>query len=174
MSEVIYLVISGSQAVVEVPQLIPALGQFNRPLYTLLTENARRVLSPFHLTEIPGHRLIDSYFDPALMPDRAPGLTLVAPATFNTVNKMGQGIADTLAHSLVAEAIGAGWPVVVAPAVNTPLADHPQLNRSLETLRGWGVTIVPPRLVEATGRSGQVLTMATVADILAAVESALA
>jgi phosphopantothenoylcysteine synthetase/decarboxylase len=163
--EVIYLIISGSEAARQVPQLLAELTTFERPLYTLLTENAASVISPLHLAEQPGHHLIDSYFDPALLPDRKPGLVLVAPATFNTVNKISQGIADTLAHSLVAEAIGAGWPVVIAPAVNAALANHPQFALSWQTLAHWGVTLVPTR------SDGATLKMAAVSSIVAAVQA---
>lgn len=162
--KVIYYIISGSEAARYVPALIAGLSQFECPLYTLLTDNASTVISPFQLVEQPGHTLIDSYFAPALLPDRAPGLTLVAPATFNTLNKISQGIADTLAHSLVAEAIGAGWPVVIAPAVNTALANHPQFARSVETLQSWGATILP---LQTEGESRK---MATVEAIIAAVK----
>lgn len=163
-AEVIYLIVAGASAAQHVPNLIGQLTTLKLPLYTLLTENAERVINPFQLAQLPGQRLLDSYFDPALMPERVPGLTLVAPATFNTVNKLGQGIADTLAHSLVAEAIGGGWPVVVAPAVNAMLANHPRFNDSLKTLTRWGVTIVP---LQGEGPDRK---MAAVPDIVAAVK----
>jgi phosphopantothenoylcysteine synthetase/decarboxylase len=162
--EVIYHIISGSEAARYVPELIAGLSQFERPLYTLLTDNAATVISPWQVVEQPGHTLLDSYFAPALLPDRAPGLTLVAPATFNTLNKISQGIADTLAHSLVAEAIGAGWPLVIAPAVNAALANHPQFTRSVETLQRWGAIVLPLQT------DGEARKMASVTTILNAVK----
>ncbi len=163
--EVIYHIISGSEAVRHVPELITGLRQFDLPIYTLMTENAQRVISHFHLKKQPGHTLIDSYFDPALFPNRAPGLTLVAPATFNTMNKMSQGIADTLAHSLIAEAIGAEWPLVIAPALNTPLANHPQFKQSVNTLTEWGACVLPLATMDVHQK------MASVPEIIAAVQS---
>ena len=163
--EVIYLIISGAGSVRMLPKLIAALTQFDLPLFTLLTDNARYVISPLQLVAQPGHTLIDSYFDPALSSGRRPGLVLVAPATFNTVNKIRQGIADTLAHSLIAEAIGDGWPVIVTPAMNRALANHPQFTRSVDTLREWKVTVIPP---EADS-----LKMASLEQIIAAVKQKL-
>ena len=164
---VIYLIVSGAGSARYVPELIDGLATLGLPVYTLLTENADRVISPFQLSKHPGHRLVDGYFDPAIDPDRPPGLTVVAPATFNTVNKLGQGIADTLAHSLVAEAIGGDWPVVVVPAVNAPLANHPRFGESLTTLAAWGVTIVPLQ------GEGPTMTMAAVPDIVAAAKAVI-
>ena len=164
---VIYHIISGSGAVRLVPELVAALGQLKLPIYTLLTENAERVISPLEVAKLPGQKFIDSYFEPAMLLERAVGLTLVAPATFNTVNKLALGIGDTLAHSLVAEAIGAGWPVVVVPGVNPGLANHPQFKQSLRTLRAWGVTVLEP--VPAA----QGLIIPPVAEIVAAAASRL-
>ena len=69
---------------------------------------------------------------------------LFAPCSFNSLNKLAHGIADSLALSLVAEAIGRGTPVIVGPSLNQPLLDHPMAQASLRILPGWGVTIVPP------------------------------
>ena len=69
---------------------------------------------------------------------------LFAPCSFNSLNKLAHGIADSLALSVVAEAIGRATPVIVAPSLNQPLLDHPQAQASLRLLPEWGVTIVPP------------------------------
>lgn len=164
----IYLVVSGASSARLVPDLLGALAEVQLPLYTLLTEAAYNIISPYNLADLRGHTLVDSYFDPALINERDPGLTLVAPATFNTVNKISQGIADTLPHSLVAEAIGAGWPVIVVPAMNSALARHPRFDQSIKTLRQWGVTVLEPQL------AGDLLMMAPVEKIIETVKSALA
>lgn len=165
--QAIYLIISGAVTAQVGPELLRQLPQFALPVYTFSTDNAQRLISAWQLAEVPGHRLIDSYFDPILAGERAPGLTLIAPATFNTVNKIAQGLADTLAHSLVAEAIGGGWPVIVAPSVNRALANHPRFRQSLETLRQWGVTVLEMQ------PAGEMLLMASVEEITTAVEVTL-
>ncbi|GGX87971.1 flavoprotein [Streptomyces minutiscleroticus] len=75
--------------------------------------------------------------DPRPFPD--PDAVLVAPATFNTVNKWAAGIADTLALGTLCEAHGRGVPIAVLPCVNPELAAHPAYRESLERLRGMGV-----------------------------------
>jgi phosphopantothenoylcysteine decarboxylase/phosphopantothenate--cysteine ligase len=151
-----------------IPDLLERLPRFDLPVYTILTENAPNVISPYNLVDQAGHTLIDSYFDPVMVEERQPGLTVLAPATFNTLNKLSQGIADTLAHSLAAESIGAGWPVIVAPSMNQALFNHPRVAQSIDTLRTWGVTVLPPE------PAGELLMMASVENIVDAVEARLA
>ncbi|MCQ4213248.1 flavoprotein [Streptomyces longispororuber] len=66
---------------------------------------------------------------------------VVAPATFNTINKWAAGIADTLAVATLCEAFGAGVPVVALPCVNDQLATHPAYQDSMRRLRGMGVRL---------------------------------
>ncbi|MEZ0077508.1 flavoprotein [Planotetraspora sp. GP83] len=63
-------------------------------------------------------------------PPRADAI-IVAPATYNTINKFAQGIADTYALGLLAEAPGLGIPVVVLPFVNSALASREPYRRSV-------------------------------------------
>lgn len=166
--KVIYLIVSGAVATHFLPDLIRQLPRFKLPIYTVMTDSAHHLISPWRLVEQPGHRLVESYFDPILTGEREPGLTVVAPATFNTINKISQGIADTLPHALAAEAIGAGWPMIVVPAVNSNLAGHPRFKQSLDTLRTWDITICGPQ------QAGQLTQMASVETVIADVASILA
>ncbi len=163
----VYLVVSGASSACFTPDLLEALTQINLSIYTLLTDGAQNIISPYRLADQQGHKLIDSYFDPLLVNGRQPGLTLIAPATFNTLNKISHGIADTLPHSLVAEAIGAKWPVIVVPSMNPELGNHPQVAHSIDILRQWGVTVLEPRV------EGKLLVMAPIDEIVAAVRDAL-
>ena len=87
---------------------------------------------------------VESYFDLAIRPRPPRGVVLFAPCSFNSINKLAHGIADNLALSVVAEAIGRGTPVIVGPSLNAPLLNHPEARASLRKLPTWGVTIVPP------------------------------
>jgi len=69
---------------------------------------------------------------------------LFAPCSFNSLNKLAHGIADSLALSVAAEAIGRGTPVILGPSLNAPLLNHPEAQASLARLPGWGVRIVQP------------------------------
>ena len=80
--------------------------------------------------------------DPRPFPD--PDAVVVAPATFNTVNKWAAGIADTLAVGTLCEVTGQGVPIGVLPCVSDALAAHPAYQDSLIRLRGMGVRFGEP------------------------------
>jgi phosphopantothenoylcysteine decarboxylase/phosphopantothenate--cysteine ligase len=77
---------------------------------------------------------------------------LVAPATANTVGKMAAAVDDTPVTTTATTALGAGVPVVVAPAMHEPMYDHPGVLASIDTLEGWGVTFVDPRVEEGKAK----------------------
>ncbi|GHD88334.1 flavoprotein [Streptomyces naganishii] len=77
-----------------------------------------------------------------------PDAVVVAPATFNTVNKWAAGTADTLALATLCESYGLGVPVAVLPCVGGALAAHPAYQESLARLRGMGVRFGEPYTAE--------------------------
>ncbi|MFJ3824412.1 flavoprotein [Streptomyces nodosus] len=80
--------------------------------------------------------------DPRPFPD--PDAVVVAPATFNTLNKWAAGMADTLALGTLCEAYGLGVPIAVLPCVGEALAAHPAYRAGLERLNGMGVRFGDP------------------------------
>ncbi|MGE5291883.1 MAG: flavoprotein [Micromonosporaceae bacterium] len=67
---------------------------------------------------------------------------IVAPATYNTINKWAHGISDTYALGILAETTGLSVPIVVLPFVNSALASRAPFQRSVESLRAEGVRIL--------------------------------
>jgi phosphopantothenoylcysteine synthetase/decarboxylase len=162
--DVAYLVLSGTTTAARCPELLRGLVALGFPtVIAIPTPNASRVIAPRELADVPGARVVESYFDAAIRPRPPRGVVLFAPCSFNSLNKLSHGIADTLALSVVAEAIGRGTPVIVGPSLNQPLLDHPVARTSLATLAVWGVTIVP--MVDA----GEGPRLAPVAQLLDAV-----
>jgi phosphopantothenoylcysteine synthetase/decarboxylase len=142
--DVAYLVLSGTTTAARGPELLRGLiGLGFSTVIAIPTPNASRVIAGRELADVPGARLVESYFDAAIRPRPPRGVVLFAPCGFNSLNKLVHGIADTLALSVVAEAIGRGTPVIVGPSLNQPLLDHPVARASLATLPGWGVAVVP-------------------------------
>ena len=97
---------------------------------------------------------------------------VVAPASANTVAKLAHGLADNL---LTSAALANTAPLVLAPAMNTHMYEHPATQANLELLRSRGARIVDP----GTGRLASkgewgVGRLAEPPEILAAVEAALA
>jgi phosphopantothenoylcysteine decarboxylase/phosphopantothenate--cysteine ligase len=69
------------------------------------------------------------------------GLLLIAPATANVIAKLASGIADDFLTSLY---LATRAPVLLAPAMNTQMLEHPAVQRNLETLAARGVRFVDP------------------------------
>ena len=143
--DVAYLVLSGTTTAACCPELLRGLvGLGFSTVIALPTPNASRVIAARDLADVAGVQVVESYFDLAIRPRPPEGVVLFAPCSFNSLNKLAHGIADNLALSVVAEAIGRGTPVIVGPSLNAPLLVHPQAQASLRILPIWGVTIVPP------------------------------
>ncbi|WP_052848265.1 flavoprotein [Streptomyces avicenniae] len=69
-------------------------------------------------------------------------VTVLAPATLNTVNAIALGLTPTWVAANACEAIGKQRPLVVMPCVNSAYATHPQFARSVETLRAAGAPVL--------------------------------
>src|SRR5438045_3894090 len=142
--EVAYLVLSGTTTAARCPEILRGLvGLGFSTVIAIPTPNASRVIAPRELADVPGAQVVESYFDLAIRPRPPRGVVLFAPCSFNSLNKLAQGIADNLALSVAAEAIGRGTPVIVGPSLNHPLLDHPIGLASLRRLPGWDFSIVP-------------------------------
>ena len=143
--DVAYFVLSGTSTAARCPEILRGLvGLGFSTIIALPTPNAARVVAPRELADVEGVQVVQSYFDLAIRPRPPRGVVLFAPCSFNSLNKLAHGVADSLALSVVAEAIGRATPVIVGPSLNTPLLNHPEAQASLGKLPGWGVTIVPP------------------------------
>ena len=96
---------------------------------------------------------------------------VIAPASANTLAKLAHGLADNLVTSA---ALAATCPVVVAPAMNNHMWDHPATRANLDLLRARGVTVVEPGTGELASKgeygAGR---LAEPPELLAAVERAL-
>ncbi len=149
-SGVLYLVAGGAGVVPGIPAVITAAQRRGWDVCLILTPTAARWLAGDldELAALCGHPVRSAYKmpgEPDVLPP--PDAVLVAPATFNTVNKWAAGISDTLALGLINEAIGMGIPVAAVPWVHGPLAAHPALAASLARLRAAGVAVL-----DAAGR----------------------
>ena len=140
-----YLVLSGTTTAARCPELLRGLLELGySTVIAIPTPNASRTIASRDLDDVGGVRVVESYFDAAIRPRPLRGVVLFAPCSFNSLNKLAHGIADNLALSVVAEAIGRRTPVIVGPSLNAPLLAHPVAQASLKTLPSWGVTVVPP------------------------------
>jgi phosphopantothenoylcysteine synthetase/decarboxylase len=143
--DIAYLILSGASTAARAPDLLRGLVALGfAKVIAIPTPGAARVVAPRELADVTGVQVVESYLDLGIRPRPPRGVLLFAPCSFNSLNKLAHGIADSLALSVTAEAIGRRTPVIVGPSLNQPLLDHPAARASLATLAGWGLTIVPP------------------------------
>ena len=156
----IYHIIAGTTSAYRAPEIIRALQSLTDDVITLMTPGASRVISPRMLMLEPGHRHVESYFDSLILPRPVDGPAIFAPCSFNSLNKLAQGIADSLALSIIADLIGRQFPIVVALSLNPALFAHPRTCTSMRTLREWGISVIEPAPV------GDELTLAPTDQII--------
>lgn len=112
----------------------------------ILTPDATKFVQREPLAALTGHPVRIAYKqpdEPDVLPP--PNALVVAPATFNTVNKLAAGISDTLALGLLNEAIGLDLPIILVPWPSIQLSRHPAFERNIQLLTGWGLTVLLDR-----------------------------
>ncbi len=152
---VLYVVACGAYPAGQLPAFVRDAQAQGWDVCVIATPNGIKFLDAGNLSGLTGHPVRVRYKrpdEPDVLP--SPDALVVAPATFNTVNKWAQGISDTLALGLLNEAVGLGLPMIVVPWPNAALAAHPVFARSVAALREWGVTLLldPNRLPPAPAR----------------------
>ncbi|MFQ6053773.1 MAG: bifunctional phosphopantothenoylcysteine decarboxylase/phosphopantothenate--cysteine ligase CoaBC, partial [Candidatus Bathyarchaeia archaeon] len=150
----IVLCITGSVAAVRSPEIARELMRLGAEVYTVMTPMARKILHPYMMewatgnpvvTELTG--MIEHVTYAGDHPQRA-DLVLVAPCTANTLGKAAAAIDDTPVTTVLTTAIGAGIPVVIAPAMHGSMYRHPLVLENIRRLRSIGVEVLMPRFEE--------------------------
>jgi len=174
----ILLVISGGIAAYKTLDLIRRLRERGAVVRCILTEAASHFVTPLSVAALSESRVYQDLFsltDEAEMGHirltREADLVVVAPATANILAKMAAGIADDLASTLL---LAADTPILVAPAMNVVMWEHPATQHNLAVLVERGVNVVGPATGElACGETGAG-RMEEPEAILAAVRALLA
>lgn len=140
---VLYVVACGGRAAGNLATVIPELQRDGWEVCVIATPTALRFIDVDALAALTGHVVRYEYKQPN-EPDVLPpaDALAIAPATFNTINKMAAGISDTLALGILNEAVGLGRPIVGVPTPNVGLARHPAFVNSVRQLRSWGVRLL--------------------------------
>lgn len=107
------------------------------------TERALAWFDPDEIERVTGHEIqsrMRRYGEPLFEP--LGDAVVVAPGSFNTINKIALGFADDMPSGLVCEAIGRGVPVTIEPQLGDAFARHPAFADHVELLRAAGVDFV--------------------------------
>ena len=169
--------VTGGIGAYKAVEIVRRLQESGHDVVVTMTSNARRFVGPLTFEAITRRPVITDQFAPganatiehvALATDiRA---LLVAPATANTIGKLAHGIADDFLTSLY---LVTRAPVVVAPAMNTNMYEHPAVAANLAVLEARGAHVVAPgEGYLACGWTGPG-RLAPVDDVVAAVERRL-
>jgi len=156
----ILLVIGGGIAAYKMPQLVRALTKAGHRVRCVLTEAAAAFVSPLvlqTLSQEPVRRsLLDADEEGGIghiaLADWAE-LVVVAPATADLIARMAHGLADDLATTLL---LATRAPLLLAPAMNVNMWEHPATRANLALLRDRGARVEGPDAGElACGWEGQ-------------------
>lgn len=176
-SKRVLLIISGGIAAYKCLELTRLLKKAGADVTPVLTKAAQEFVTPLSVSALAGEKVYTDLFDLTdeaemghIQLSRVADLVVVAPATADIMAKMAQGRADDLASTLL---LATDTPVMIAPAMNVRMWQHPATQRNLETLRADGVKIVGPNEGDmACGEFGPG-RMSEPAEIYAAIQSSL-
>ena len=144
--------ICGGIAAYKSAELVRALQQQALDVHVVMTESATRFITPLTLSSLSGHRVITSLWDATTTPETGSSIDhiavaqstdalVVAPATADMLAKFAHGLADDFLSTLY---LATAAPVIVAPAMNVNMWEHPATRANLETLASRSVRIVEP------------------------------
>ncbi|MUN41249.1 flavoprotein [Actinomadura litoris] len=139
---VLYIIVCAAGPAADVGKLVTLAHQRDWDVQIIATPSALDFIDALALETQTGRPVRSQYRKPDEPRSPRADAMIVAPATYNTLNKWANGIADTYALGLLAEAPGLGIPVVALPFVNTALAARTPLQRSIGALQAEGVRVL--------------------------------
>lgn len=146
---VVLLGVTGGIAAYKAAELLRGLQRAGMDVRVIMTRAATQFVGPMTFETLSGAQVrldqvselrADSRITHVEDSNEA-DIMVVAPATANTLAKMAHGIADNLLTSMF---LAFGKTVVVAPAMNTNMWEHPATQHNVDVLRERGVFVVPP------------------------------
>ncbi len=173
----ILLIIGGGIAAYKSPELVRLLRGAGFAVTPVLTAAGAQFVTPLVLSTLAGEPVHETLFDLTreaeighIQLSRRADLVVVAAATADLMAKMAQGLAGDLATTLL---LATDKRVLLAPAMNVRMWEHPATQRNLATLKADGVLFVGPDVGEmACGEFGAG-RMVEPAEIVAAAQAAL-
>jgi phosphopantothenoylcysteine decarboxylase/phosphopantothenate--cysteine ligase len=147
--------VCGGIAAYKSVELVRLLQDAGYDPHVVMTKAAEEFVRPLTFAAISGHRVITSLWGEdagAVTGDdessiehiyeaQTTKLLIVAPATADTLAKFAHGLADDFLSTMF---LATTAPVIVAPAMNVNMWEHPATRANVETLRGRGVKVIEP------------------------------
>lgn len=153
---VLYVISTGARPTGDLPVILPKLIDLGWDCCVTLTPDGTKFIDSGPLEELTGYPVRSVYKRPD-EPDVHPlaDAYLVAPLTFNSLNRWADGHSATLALGILNESLGRGKPIVAVPWINKALAAHPAVPGNLERLMSAGVTFILDHGLLPEVRSGE-------------------
>jgi phosphopantothenoylcysteine synthetase/decarboxylase len=141
-SMVLSVVVSGAGPAADAGSLVKQAVERGWTVQVIATPSALAFFDAGEIEAVTGSAVRSQHRAPGTPRSLVPDAIVVAPATFNLLNQLALGIADSYALAVLAEQTGLGLPIVVLPCVSSPLASRPQFGRSVRALRAEGVSVM--------------------------------
>jgi phosphopantothenoylcysteine synthetase/decarboxylase len=141
-ARVLYAVVCAAGPASEVGRLVELAQERTWDVQVIATPSATGFIDIPALEAQTGRPVRSEYRAPSEPRSPRADAIIVAPATYNTINKWAAGISDTYALGILAEAPGLGIPTVVLPFVNSALAGRHVFQRSADELQSEGIRIL--------------------------------
>jgi phosphopantothenoylcysteine decarboxylase len=144
----IVLGVTGSIAAYKSAELTSLLIKQGHEVFIVMTQDAMEFITPLTLQTLSKNPVTTSFFDEKEnwrpghieLADRA-NLLLIAPATAHIISELSHGLAS---HPLAAIALATRAPILVAPAMNGKMWEHPATKENVEKLKSRGVEFIGP------------------------------
>jgi len=176
MASNILIAITGSISAYKIADVVSELGKRGHQVQCILSESAAQFVTPLVLETLSGRPVKSALFGADVSGTehidlaRWADIFVVAPATANVLAKLAHGMADDL---LTTVALATTAPMLIAPAMNTVMWEHPATRQNLDTLIARGASVIDPAAgTLACGEVG-VGKLAPVTTIVEAIEAAL-
>lgn len=144
----VLLIVGGGIAAYRALELVRLLKADNVSVTPVMTDAAKAFITPLSLEALSGEQVHDALFAPTQESEighialaRSADLVVVCPATANLLARMAHGMADDLATTLL---LATTTPILLAPAMNVRMWEHPATQANLALLKERGVRVVGP------------------------------
>ncbi|MDB5612483.1 MAG: coaBC [Devosia sp.] len=176
MTNNVLIAVTGSISAYKIADVVSALVKQGHQVQCILTASAQQFITPLVLETLCGRQVKSDLFGADVSGTehidlaRWADVFVVAPATANIIAKLALGLADDLLGTV---ALATRAPILIAPAMNTVMWEHPATQGNLQTLLRRGATMIEPAAgTLACGEVG-IGKLAAVPDIVSAIEAAL-
>ena len=142
----VVLGVGGSIAAYKAILLLRQLTDLGADVEVVMTPSAREFIAPLTFQTLSGHQVHTNVFDSAdnmahLRLAEKANLILVSPATANLIGRFAQGLADDLLSTII---LASHAPLLIVPAMDGGMWQHPLVQKNVKTLRDTGVEILDP------------------------------